>query len=329
MIRKPFLVSLSVALLGAGLAFAQPAVLPDSIPNLDPNKNKPPTVPAPVASANPTLPANCGGPCAECPRLTVQTEYMLWWLKAAPTPPLLTTSSNPTDLGVIGNPTTTTLFGGGDTNYGSFSGVRLLADYRITDVWSLQAGGFLLAEQSQNRSISSTANPTLAIPFVDAGVGTADANLLASPNSLMGTAAVHLDARLWGLEANSVALLLDRGNWRIDAITGLRYANLSERLDLGTTSTSISPNPGIFAGTGVAPGTTFTGFDQFGTRNAFYGAQVGLEAEWHQRLLVGECLRQARTRCDPGTLVDQGRHIVRFAGRDDRQRRRRDVGAFL
>src|SRR5207253_983453 len=81
-------------------------------------------------------------------QLSVRGEYLFWALKAAPTPPLLTTSSDPNDFATLGGRTTVAQFGGRDTQYGPLSGGRLIADYQLTDFFGMQVNGFLLEQRT-------------------------------------------------------------------------------------------------------------------------------------------------------------------------------------
>ncbi len=307
MARRRFLLSLGSALVGAGLVVGQsPSLPPEPIPSAPvpelsiPDPAPPaepikapaepiPTTPTPSPSVppaslpgTPILSVDDAVPAA-APRLTLEADYLLWWLKAAPTPPLITSSTDPADSGIIGNRTTTVLFGGRDTQYGVDSGLRLFLDYRLNDVWSVQLGGFLMEQQARGLTAASDANgsPAVAIPFIDSFDGRAQSSILAVEGALAGSASVRIDNRLWGLEANASGLTYDCGDLRVNLLGGFRHVNLQERLTLNTTSTLLF-TPGIFDGNFVNPGTTITGFDDFGTSNQFYGGQLGFDAEWHR-----------------------------------------------
>src|SRR5437899_731673 len=122
MLRKPFLLALGSVLVCAGLAAAQPAPLWHLPSAYNPLAPVPPNA---LPEPRPCLPPFC--PSSGPPLLTLRGEYLLWALKPAPTPPLLTTSG-PSDLGVLGGSTTTLRFGGNDTVYGPVSGGRITAD---------------------------------------------------------------------------------------------------------------------------------------------------------------------------------------------------------
>ena len=51
----------------------------------------------------------------------VRGEYLLWTVKKDSVPPLVTTSTNPFDFGILGRPTTEVLFGGDGINGGARS----------------------------------------------------------------------------------------------------------------------------------------------------------------------------------------------------------------
>src|SRR5262249_9730598 len=65
------------------------------------------------------------------PHFGISTEYIFWWLREGRMPPSLTTSS-PASAGLLGEPDTHTLYGGGrlETRHGDqFNGVRVAAAY--------------------------------------------------------------------------------------------------------------------------------------------------------------------------------------------------------
>jgi hypothetical protein len=74
--------------------------------------------------------------------------------------------------------------------------------------------------------------------------------------------------RLWGLEANAYRNVMRDGGLSVNALTGLRYLNLRENLDIATGP--LAPGGGL----GI------NGFDHFGTRNEFYGGQLGAQVGW-------------------------------------------------
>jgi hypothetical protein len=272
MIRKLLLISLGASLATAGLASAQ--FSPSSLPTVLP--------PLPEASASPVaagaLPLESALVIEEAPRFNLRADYLLWTIKSPQTPPLLTTSAAPADRATLGMPTTG-IVSGGDTRLGTFSGGRLFANYQLGDVWGVQVGGFMLEQKSRTFGIRSNAGgtPTIGVPFQSAFDGSQQANLLASPASLAGGASTRYTSHLWGAEANATALAVDSDGVRLRLLGGFRNADLREQLRLDTASTLIG-TPGVFDGMLVGQGTSFTAFDQFGTRNSFYGGQVGLQA---------------------------------------------------
>src|SRR5262245_14728358 len=123
--RKGFLRAVAVLLAGSGLAVAAPPARRTPVPTAEPplfvadqparpagKPNSAPAAAVPAGQAAPAKPAvlpdKCGDPCAkDCPdpclpkccevcgppgRCWVSAEYLLWWIRSANTPPLVTTS---------------------------------------------------------------------------------------------------------------------------------------------------------------------------------------------------------------------------------------------
>ncbi|HYV38480.1 MAG TPA: BBP7 family outer membrane beta-barrel protein, partial [Gemmataceae bacterium] len=62
-----------------------------------------------------------------CGRCWASVEYLVWWIKDAPVPALVTTG-DPKEgalAGALGSPGTRILFGGSDLSFDAFSGVRI------------------------------------------------------------------------------------------------------------------------------------------------------------------------------------------------------------
>jgi outer membrane immunogenic protein len=226
-------------------------------------------------------------------------DYLLWWVKGAPlSVPLVTTGPSSNHEGILNtNGQTTILYGasfspgvgGNDTqNFKALSGTRLWLGYWLDDVQRLavEAGGFGLqkAEADYNVSSNSAGTPGLSIPVYNAflylpegqcgfdplcgtGVGE-DRTPVAIPGKLVGAVAIKNTLELWGLHANAVLNFIRTPTWEVSALGGLRYLNLTEDFNMYASLAGISGSP--FAGQ-----SGFTD-DNFGTRNQFYGALLGL-----------------------------------------------------
>ena len=272
-----------------------PAVSPNQIPGSGPGylAPAPPAVmqfppAAPDGQATGCYPSGpFDRPCyiPACPGRTgsalwVSAEYLLWWIKSAPVPNALVTSSG--SPGPFGTSSTTVLFGNHDAGFGPFSGGRLSAGYQFDGGLGVELSGFLLDQRGHSFTAASNGggSPLLAVPFVDPFNGLARATIIPAPGAQQGGIASDLHSHLWGAESNLTALLHQDDNWSLTALAGFRYVDLREGLALNTASTLLAV-PGLLNGTVAAPGSTLTTRDSFSTRNEFYGGQAGLSGTWY------------------------------------------------
>ncbi len=203
-------------------------------------------------------------------RFYVSAEYLLWWVKGQPVPPLVTSGSLSDPIpGALGAPGTNVLFGGHNIDDGAQSGGRFMAGYWFCDDHSLgiEGGYFFLVPGTRNFSASSGGTPILARPFTDATTGTQTAELVAGPKTLSGTVSAQTRTSLWGAEANLRSTVCGGCNWYLDFLTGFRTMGLDEDLIVHENLTVLRPGGG-----------TFDIVDHFQTRNRFYGGQIG--ADW-------------------------------------------------
>jgi Putative beta barrel porin-7 (BBP7) len=236
------------------------------------------------------------GPCL---RFWISTEYLYWWTKATPTPvPLVTTGSpNAAVVGVIGEPRTSVLFGGGDINLPAGSGFRLtLGGWLDHDnKFGLEVSGFLIENQVVNYSNSNS--PVLAVPINVTGngvlypngnsavpinspvigqgnplnLGSTNAGFAPQSGPYTGNINVSVASQLWGVELNGYYNLFrcsgwnSRSGWFLDVLGGFRYLNLTESLTL---------NANNLDSFGLANSYN----DSFQATNQFFGGQVGLKA---------------------------------------------------
>jgi Putative beta barrel porin-7 (BBP7) len=210
------------------------------------------------------------------------SEYLLWWVSAAPLPiPLVTTGpADAPNPGAIGQPGTQVLLGNSNMGFGSFSGVRftlggwLNSDGNI----GIEATGFVL-ERRSNRFFTSSdnsGNPVLAFPFYNStpGFPGEDALRIADPRpdvgQFAGNVLVASTLQLWGAEANGVLFAWGRPGQEIKLLAGLRYVDLLESLHIFNQTNDLA----------TTPNDVTILRDQFGTRNQFYGAQIGARVAW-------------------------------------------------
>jgi hypothetical protein len=236
----------------------------------------------------------CPDPCS---RWWVQKDLLLWWVKGDNVPALV--SSSPagtplTDVGVLGLPATTTLFGGPLAD-GMRVGSRLSVGYALDDCGTHSVVGSFwgLQNLTDDYRLSSTGNPALARPFfnVDRTVNAEDAELVAYDGLLNGTVSANMSSELYSGNLGIRHRLKCCGDncqdssRRVDLFTGYRFMRVNEgiRINEALESTALS-GP-------VAAGTTINLFDRFRTRNEFHGGELGVaftrqEGRWFSDLLT-------------------------------------------
>ncbi|HVS35379.1 MAG TPA: BBP7 family outer membrane beta-barrel protein [Gemmataceae bacterium] len=231
---------------------------------------------------------DCG--CCDTSRFYISAEYLLWWAKGDPLPPLVTAGS-PGDLlvpgisaGALGLPGTTILFGNSDANAGGQSGARIMAGWWFGDQHCLgiEGGGFVFGRQTDDFTATSFGSPLLARPFFNVLTGTQDVEFVAEPGNpavtgvaarppLVGTVSASASSSFWGAEANLRTNLWCGPNCDLDLIGGYRYLGLDDKLSVGESLQAFN----------VATPFVFSGTDSFQTTNRFNGGQIGLKGEWH------------------------------------------------
>ncbi|MBY0525749.1 MAG: BBP7 family outer membrane beta-barrel protein [Gemmataceae bacterium] len=238
--------------------------------------------------ADPTTQPISEWACNDCAKercFYASAEYLLWWLKASPVPaPLLTTSTDATTnpRAILGLPGTVVLFGGQSYDLAPSSGGRVTAGWQLSSVVAVEASGFLLQSQSRRFSVRSDAvgNPVLATPFFDAVNNQEFSSFYSLPTPTGGSAAFEfqLTNRLWGAEANATARVFQNDCVRLNVLAGFRYVDLQERLRIRNAATFFGATD-IFQVASFPPFSQFPGFDDFDTRNQFYGGQLGAQLD--------------------------------------------------
>jgi Putative beta barrel porin-7 (BBP7) len=310
--------SIGVLLLAAGLGMAQPpsAPPPDQAPtprpfpagptgpDAAPGTARPPDGGVLYAPVPPAGPGCCAHGCrdyVDCDGASegqywLDAEYLLMWIKASPTPPLVTAGTARSE-GILGHRGTTTLFGGDDLRFPSQSGGRFGGGLWLDDghCLGLEANGFFLTETSRNAAFPAGCAPVLARPFCEANNGEQSVELASFPGISSGGVRVHEDTELAGAQVNLFkhcgCYCLDLGPWNwsgdLRLLGGFRYLNLEENLDVGEQKSIFSIPEMTAAGIGPATiaafsriaGSSFVTLDHFGTRNNFYGGQAGIQGE--------------------------------------------------
>ncbi len=224
-------------------------------------------------------------------------EYLLWWVKNQPLGIPLVTTGTPTGLGNLGSPDTAVLYGGSNADYHTFSGGRFTLGFGFgRDAWAdwgVEGSGFFVEKRPATffASSSVTGVPVLARPFINALDGTetqlliSDPGVPGSPANLAGgvargSVAVTSFSDVYGWDVDIVHGWYRDGPLHVKLLGGFRYINMSEDLNIFSESTLLPGGTAGFAGTGVVPPSTVAILDHYGTRNEFYGGQLGARADY-------------------------------------------------
>jgi hypothetical protein len=221
-----------------------------------------------------------------------ETDFLVWWMKGSELTKLVTTSPPGTpglQAGILGQSTTTNLFGGKPINEGERYGGRFTIGTWIDNEQTLgvEANALYLSNRATNFAASDpTGTRFIARPFINAVTGQETAIFVSNPPSQAGSIAIT------GVTDGMVgAGVLFRenfwcgGNWRIDVLGGYRFLRFADRLGITENQNSFS--------SGFSSRTV----DRFDATNDFHGFDIGFDGEYRQgpwrirglmKLAVGE-----------------------------------------
>ena len=226
-----------------------------------------PAVPPPYSAWNPEFEAGIpltghSGHYYPGNELYISAEALLWWLKGDHTPILGTAD------GV--NP----LLGGNNQPHDASGGARLMAGYWFSDdhVFGLEAGGFVLGQQSHTQTVTSFGTTTLAIPALLTGTGNILLPIAGPGIGATGALRLQTISNLNGAELNARSNWIMGAHGFVDGLVGLRYVGLDEKLNFTAISSTQTPATGAFLERILS--------DQIQTQNRFYGGQLGAIAEY-------------------------------------------------
>jgi hypothetical protein len=243
--------------------------------------------PVPPAAQPPTEAMVPEAACMPNNRFWTSAEYLLWWIKGSPLPPLMTQGPP----GLLGAPGVNVVLGGDELNDNQRSGGRFSAGYYLDDnrTWAVEGSYFFLGRDFSKASVFS-AGPNnaniLFIPIINPAIpppSIGAIQIYATPtvgNTLggFGFGGVTVSTFVQGAELNVVGKLYDGclslggmgdfGKLSLGMLGGLRYFQLHEDLTFEAINGAIV-TPQFFATS-----------DQFNTDNQFYGGQLGLQLDW-------------------------------------------------
>ena len=224
-------------------------------------------------------PKNASKPvCGSLPRSWIDIDYIFWKVEDAPEPvPLIVNLPDPIPTDVLNLPNTNIVLGGKDVDLGWRSGGRFDVGYRFgsSRVFGLEANYFFLPLASKKKTVQSAdnlASPYFYVPYFDAQTNIEDSATIAQSGNYGGPLSLKITNKVQGAELNGLGSVFCRESGNVDVLGGFRYLNFKENL-LFSTSTPYLPGSGT-------PVDTFQTKDQFDTKNNFYGAQLGVKAEY-------------------------------------------------
>jgi hypothetical protein len=219
----------------------------------------------------------------------VRPEYVLSWIRSGALPPLvstgLTTDKSP---GALGLPYTDVLYGGGPLDYKDRHGFRITAGatLRGDSDFAVEASYLTLGGRVQRFQSASPGSPVIARPFLDVVKNAQDSSLTTYPGFLSGSIDIANSSYLQSTEFNVFESLWKTDTRRLRALIGLRHVGIHEALDIQESST-------VTAATNPLAGQSVHVRDAFHTTNNFYGAQVGVSADFRWRRFTTEFFTKA------------------------------------
>jgi hypothetical protein len=262
---------------------------PFRIPQANIEQGQP--LPPPVPMAAPGC-SSCAAPVAEgdgwgqAGRLWVKGEYLRWFLKGSPLPPLVTTSPAGTaraSAGVLGMNGTATVVGDTDVNDESRSGGRFTFGFWFDHerTVGIEASYLVVEGQSTQFNAGSDGTQILARPFFDTNANQLAADLIAFPGVLSGSIVVRESSSgLTGAEVDFREEVCHGACYRIDVLGGYRYLRETEHLNIAESLTALDATNRFAA----PAGSNILVTDDFVAKNEFHGGNFGLAADlwWNQ-----------------------------------------------
>jgi hypothetical protein len=190
---------------------------------------------------------------------------------------------------ILGSPGTVVLYGGNGSDLKDFSGGRFTIGYWCCHCpdWGLEGSYFFLGKLNKTFDLGSNGSTSLGRPInivnSDSGAGPPGENVeqIALAPFTSGSVLVSTTSQLWGAEANLRYKWLCGPCWHVDFLTGFRYVDLQESINITENLSAMGLVPGAATGIVVS--------DRFGTHDQFYGGQIGWDAEvrWRRFFLDG------------------------------------------
>lgn len=217
-------------------------------------------------------------PCGACGpdgKTWASAELLFFWTKGQNLPPLVTSGVDVANPGILGQPGTTILFGGGRIGENLRMGVRTRGGFWLDECQMLGIEGsfFFIANRDVHFTEECQVGDFISRPFFNIGNGAQDAEIVCAPGILCGHVSVTAFNEMFGADANLRRNLCCTPNYRVDLVGGFRYMHLLDDLRIDENLTNLDPNRGVV-------GEGFIVQDRFHSNNNFYGGQIGAAGEF-------------------------------------------------
>lgn len=219
------------------------------------------------------------GCCSRCLKHRAvfgSAEYLIWWAKGTPLPPLVTTSPPGTGGGELDDPDTVVLFGnelgGEDAQSGGRAtfGKWIDADHNVAAAMRFYG---TLGDQD-SFFIESTGDPLLSRPFFNVLTGLQDVFPIAEPGVTEGNITVdYRNHNFMGAEAYLQFMMHRECRRRVDLLVGYHFLRMDDALTINSFNTITE------IGGPLPQGTTFDLTDRFLTQNEFHGGEFGFKGK--------------------------------------------------
>jgi hypothetical protein len=219
------------------------------------------------------------------PRFWLRSDYLVWWTKGAPLPPLVTSGSASDPVpGALGQPNTSIAYGDGSADLGATSGWRLDVGgyFDSHETWGIQSVFIILGKQEAGFDGFSdqSGNPLITRPVVNANDNTETSYADALPGLLSGGVSVTSKSQFLSWELNGLRKIFQNDHWRLEGLAGFRYMNLTESLEIDDSVAPLTSGALTFLGQPVDTSSVLFDFDRFKTTNNFFGGQLGGRLTW-------------------------------------------------
>jgi hypothetical protein len=209
-------------------------------------------------------------------------EFLLWWGKPLPLPPLVT-GSRAAAIPILGGPNTVLLAGGRPIDSQSIGGMRYNFGWAVNEAKTagIEVTYLFLGTRSTTAAYSDLIGdryPSLGRPFVNAATGKEDVIPVAFPGVGDGLVTVSTASRVTGWEVGGVGSLYSGPGARLNVSAGYRYFMANEGLRIEQTTLRFPLPNG-------APPILASMADQIDAHNRFHGGQVGLHADLSRGVL--------------------------------------------